>query len=142
MLKTHLKSNKHVLELRTAPGSKAVDSKDSKAKKVTFKEQLVIKDVKHDLQKLLVDYKQILIVRELEELMEMVIRLIKLKSAFTKESESIFKLAFPFIKKVLPKVNGTLGLAAASGKVSGAVYKVASGELIHTKSNFDITSDL
>ena len=59
----------------------------------------------------------------------MINELIKLKSAPTQgilgsqEGENVFKLALLFIKKVLPKVLGTLGLAAASGGISGAVHK-------------------
>ena len=41
---------------------------------------------------------------------------------------SIFKLALPFVKKILPKVLGTLGLAAASGAVSGATHKATKGK--------------
>ena len=40
---------------------------------------------------------------------------------------ALFKLALPFIKNVMPKVLGTLGLAAASGAVSGAANKATSG---------------
>ena len=36
---------------------------------------------------------------------------------------SIFKLALPFVKKVLPKIAASLGLAAASGAISGATHK-------------------
>ena len=40
---------------------------------------------------------------------------------------SIFKLALPFVKKVLPKIAASLGLAAASGAISGATHKATSG---------------
>ena len=145
--KTQLKSNRHLLDFKT--GSKAATegvtesaTGATRAKKVTFKEKPAVKDVKHDLEKLLEDYKQNLTVRELEELMEMIVGLIRLKSASTQEGENIFKLALPFLKKVLPKVLGTLGLAAASGGISGAVHKAASGGSIYTKSDYEITEDL
>ena len=88
------------------------------------------------------EYKQNLTVRELEELINTINQLIMLKTAPSQEGENIFKLALPFIKKVLPKVLGTLGLAAASGGISGAVHKAASGGSIYTKSEYDITDDL
>ena len=48
------------------------------------------------------------------------------------EGDSIFgtiaKVALPFIKKTLPKLLGTLGLAAATGAVSGATHKATSGK--------------
>ena len=37
-------------------------------------------------------------------------------------------LVLPFVKNVLPKVLGTLGLTAATGAVSGAANKKASGK--------------
>ena len=40
---------------------------------------------------------------------------------------SIIKLALPFVKKVLPKIAASLGLAAASGAISGATHKATSG---------------
>ena len=40
---------------------------------------------------------------------------------------SLFKLALPFVKKVLPKIAASLGLAAASGAISGATHKATSG---------------
>ena len=69
--KTQLKNNKHILELIIVSISTAADSKDSKIKKVisktkrvSYKEEPVTHDVKHDLGKLLVDYEQNLTVRE------------------------------------------------------------------------------
>ena len=56
--------------------------------------------------------------------------------------ETYFKLAPSFIKKVLPKVLGTLGLTAAPRRINGAVHKAAAGASIYTKSDFDITSNL
>ena len=41
---------------------------------------------------------------------------------------AIFKLALPFVKNTLPKVLGTLGMAAATGAVSGATHKATSGK--------------
>ena len=41
---------------------------------------------------------------------------------------AIFKLALPFVKNTLPKVLGTLGMAAATGAVSGATHKAISGK--------------
>ena len=46
------------------------------------------------------------------------------------EISAIAKLASPFIKNVLPKVLGTLGLAAATRAVSGAIRKATSDESI------------
>ena len=43
------------------------------------------------------------------------------------EGDGIASLILPFVKNVLPKVLGTLGLAAATGAVSGAANKKASG---------------
>ena len=47
------------------------------------------------------------------------------------DGDSIFsglvKVALPFIKKTLPKILGPLGLAAATGDVSGAAHKKTSG---------------
>ena len=43
------------------------------------------------------------------------------------EGNGIASLILPFVKNVLPKVLGTLGLAAATGAVSGAANKKASG---------------
>lgn len=40
---------------------------------------------------------------------------------------AIAKFALPLIKTVLPKVLGTLGLAAATGAISGATHKATSG---------------
>ena len=40
----------------------------------------------------------------------------------------LFKAAVPFIKNVLPKVLGSLGLAAASGAISGATHKATKGK--------------
>ena len=51
---------------------------------------------------------------------------------------SIFKVALPFIKKVLPKVLGTLGLAGASGAISGIAHrKVSGGTIDLTKSEVE-----
>ena len=58
--------------------------------------------------------------------MEMIVGLIRLKSAPTQEGENI-QTCSSLLKKVLPKVLGTLGLAAASGGISGAVHKAAAG---------------
>ena len=136
--KTQLKSNKHVMDLLPTSRTAVVKT----PKKVTFQEKPTVGNVKLDLEKLLNDYKQSLTLNELEELMETIVGLIKLKSPPTQEGENIFKLALPFIKRVLPKVLGTLGLAAASGAVSGATHKATSGSSIYTKSDFDITDDL
>ena len=48
------------------------------------------------------------------------------------DGDSIFsglvKVALPFIKKTLPKILGTLGLAAATGGVQAAVHKKVAGK--------------
>ena len=44
--------------------------------------------------------------------------------------EGIASVILPFAKKVLPKLLGTLGLAAATGAVSGATHKATSGNNI------------
>ena len=146
--KTQLKSNKHLVDSTSKPTSKPTATPKSK---VTFKEEPVVKETKRDLEKMINDYKQNLTIRELEELINTINELIRLKTAPTQEGENVFKLALPFIKKVLPKVLGTLGLAAASGGISGAVHKAAagngvgkatSGGSIYTKSDYDITDDL
>ena len=56
---------------------------------------------------------------------------------------AIFKLALPFVKKVLPKVLGTLGMAAATGAVSGATHKATSGKGLRriTGGKIDLTRD-
>ena len=41
---------------------------------------------------------------------------------------SLFKLALPVVKKVLPKIAATLGLSAISGAVSGATHKATKGK--------------
>ena len=51
---------------------------------------------------------------------------------------SLFKLALPFVKKILPKVLGTLGLAAASGAVSGATHKATKGKGIQRAEQVEI----
>ena len=71
--KTQHESNKHILPLVTAPVRKAVHSRDSLIKTVTFntkrvpfKEESHVIDDRHDLKKkLFVDYKQSSSVREL-----------------------------------------------------------------------------
>ena len=41
---------------------------------------------------------------------------------------AIFKLALPFVKKVLPKVLGTVGLSALGGITSGLTHKATKGK--------------
>jgi hypothetical protein len=41
---------------------------------------------------------------------------------------AIGKVVLPFIKNILPKVLGSLGLAAATGAISGATHKATSGQ--------------
>ena len=131
--KTQLKSNKHLLESEAT--SKAA---------VKFNPNLVtgVKDVGEDIKEQLNRYKQSLSLDELYEIMKLITDLLTLKEA-PQEGENIFRLALPFIKQVLPKVLGTLGLAAASGAVSGATHKATSGGSIpYTKKDNKIMQDL
>ena len=136
--KTQLKSNKHILDLlHKSPGTTAAPKKF-----LSINPLPVVKDPGKEIEKLIEDYRQNLTVEELDDIGTMINNLLTLKEP-PQEGEGIFALALPFIKQVLPKVLGTLGLAAASGAVSGATHKATSGRgTKYTKGDAQITQEL
>ena len=140
--KTQLQSNKHLLSSKSK--KKSVEQKsttveqksttvEQKSTKSTQSDKTSTKD--SDITKLIDDYIRNLKVKELEELIIQINEIVKLKQEdFTGAGiGNLFKLAIPFAKKVLPKILGTLGLAAASGAISGATHKTTSGMSINSK---------
>ena len=126
--KTQLKNNKHLLK--------------DQPKTLKLNPLPIVKDVGEDIKEQLERYMQSLTVDELYEIIQLITDLLTLKEA-PQDGEGILSLALPFIKQVLPKVLGTLGLAAASGAVSGATHKATSGgEISFTKKDNKMMQDL
>ena len=136
--KTQLKSNKHIFELlQRTPKAPATPKKS-----LSINPLPIVKDPGKEIKKIITDYKQSLSAQDLDQISAMINNLLMLKEP-PQNGESIFKLALPFIKQVLPKVLGTLGLAAASGAVSGATHKATSGRgAKYTKGDAMIIQDL